>query len=268
MFGKTFAAWLAAAVLLSPLPAPAQAEGRHAPDSKQPASDRNPDLAETGKLIADETNQFRREHGLVELKVNDDLHAAARYFARFMARTDKYGHTADGKQPWDRTADHGYESCMIAENIAWEYNSAGFSTRGLADALVRAWEDSPPHRKNMLDPDLREIGVAVAHSEKTGRYYAVQDFGRPKADEIRFRVMNDTGAPVEYTVDGKTVSLEPDYTMTDRTCRPPELDFEGAGGKEGQTFHPRNGARFVLHADGQGGYTVEEQPPPPAGGGR
>jgi hypothetical protein len=31
----------------------------------------------------------------------------------------------------------------------------------------------------MLDPDVREIGVGVARSNKTGRYYAVEDFGRP-----------------------------------------------------------------------------------------
>jgi cysteine-rich secretory family protein len=199
--------------------------------------------------------------------VNDELTAATRYFARFMARTDKYGHTADGRQPWDRTADHGYQSCLVAENIAWEYDPAGFTARELADALVRGWENSPPHRKNMLDPDLREIGVGVAHSQKTDRYYAVEEFGRPKSEEIRFRITNVTDATVKYTVDGKAVSLEPGYTMTHRTCRPPELTFEGAGGDGGRTLHPQNGARFVLRDDGQGSYTVTEKPPRSAGGG-
>ena len=176
MFSKCLRGWLATAVLLAPLPARAQN------DTGRPTGDQSPDLGEVKKLIVEETNQLRREHGLPELKVNEDLSQSARYFAGFMARTDKYGHTADGKQPWDRTADHGYESCMVAEKIAWEYNPAGFATRDLAGALVRGWEHSPPHRKNMLDPDLEEIGVGVAHSKETGRYYAVQDFGRPRSD--------------------------------------------------------------------------------------
>jgi uncharacterized protein YkwD len=269
MLDKTLVGCLAAALLLGPPSARAQEPGDRPPDPRPPASgaaaasDQTPDLSQVARLIVEGTNRFRRDHGLPELKENDDLTAAARYLAGFMARTDKYGHTADGKQPWDRTADHGYESCLVAENIAWEMNPAGFTTRGLADALVRGWENSPPHRKNMLDPDLKEIGVGVAHSEKTGRYYAVEDFGRPKADEIRFRVTNNTDATVKYTVDGKAVSLEPGYTMSHRTCRPPELTFEGS-----KTHHPQNGARFVLRDDGQGGYTVSETTAPSAGAGK
>jgi hypothetical protein len=117
----------------------------------------------------------------------------------------------------------------------------------------------------MLDPDVEEIGVGVARSKETGRYYAVQDFGRPKSDEIRFRITNATDATVKYTVDGKTYSLEAGYTMTHRSCPAPELRFEGAGDK---TYHPRSGTRFVLREDEQGGYTAEEQPPRDSGGGR
>ena len=45
---------------------------------------------------------------------------------------------------------------------------------------VEGWERSAAHRKNMLDRDATEIGVAVAHSPRTGRYYGVQVFGRPR----------------------------------------------------------------------------------------
>jgi uncharacterized protein YkwD len=243
MFGRFLLGSLAAVLLFIPPPALAQNDG-----------DPSADMAEVGKLIVDGTNEYHRQHDLPELKVNDKLQQAAEDFARFMARTDKYSHTADGKHPWERTADHGYESCLVAENIAWEYNSAGFSTRELAEAFLRGWEKSLPHRKNMLDPDLTEIGVGVAHRDDTGRYYAVQDFGRPKSDEIRFQVTNKTDTTVKYAVDGRTVSLEPGYTMTHRTCRVPEVRFEEAD----KSFHPRSGARYVLRADDQGGYTVEE----------
>ncbi len=39
-----------------------------------------------------------------------------------------------------------------------------------------------PARKNMLAPEVTETGVAVARSGKTGRYYAVQMFGRPRVN--------------------------------------------------------------------------------------
>src|SRR5262249_61061220 len=139
---------------------------------------------------------------------------AAQDFAAYLAREDKFSHTADGKQPWERTAAQGYEECLIAENIAWESNSRGFSSRGLAKAFLKGWQNSPPHRKNLLDPDLTEIGVGVAYSKKSGRYYGVQDFGRPRSEQITFAITNETDETIRYTVDGKDFSIEPRYTMT------------------------------------------------------
>ena len=136
-----------------------------------------------------------------------ELSRAARYFADFMARTDKYGHTADGKQPSDRAKEYGYNFCIIAENIAWEFKTYGFTTEGLAERLFRGWKNSPEHRANMLDPDVYDIGVAVAHSEKTGRYYGAQEFGRPPSKAISFQVANRTSGSVHYTVDGESFTL-------------------------------------------------------------
>ena len=47
----------------------------------------------------------------------------------------------------ERTAAQGYAECLVAENIAWESDPRGFTARGLARALVKGWQDSPPHRK-------------------------------------------------------------------------------------------------------------------------
>ena len=43
------------------------------------------------------------------------------------------------------------------------------------------------------DPDVTETGVAVARSEKTGYYYGVQMFGRPKSAAVVFKVENRAG---------------------------------------------------------------------------
>lgn len=36
-----------------------------------------------------------------------------------MAKTGKYGHAADGRKPAERAAAHGYEYCIVRENIAY-----------------------------------------------------------------------------------------------------------------------------------------------------
>src|ERR1700732_391552 len=131
------------------------------------------DFDAAARQIIDLTNQFRKKEGRRELTPNEELTRAARYFSDFMARTDKYGHTADGKQPAERAKEFGYRYCIIAENIAWELKTSGFTTEGLAESLFNGWKNSPEHRANMLDPDVYDIGVAVARSEKSGKYYGV-----------------------------------------------------------------------------------------------
>ncbi len=197
------------------------------------------------------------------MNVNEKLTKTAREFADYLARTDRFSHTADGRSPGQRVSASGYEWCIVAENIAWEYDSAGFTTRGLGQALLTGWKNSPEHRRNMLDSDVTEIGVGVARSEKTGRYYAVQDFGRPHSAAIVFKVANETDAVARYRVDGKSFTLPPATTRTHERCRPAELEFQGAGDsaapEDAREFHPANGQRFVVRSDGSGGYRLVEE---------
>ncbi|MCZ9297174.1 CAP domain-containing protein [Corynebacterium yonathiae] len=39
------------------------------------------------------------------------------------------------------------------------------------------WADSPGHRKNLLDPQAKSVGIGVA-KDKDGKLFAVQNFGR------------------------------------------------------------------------------------------
>src|SRR5437868_4626698 len=104
-----------------------------------------PELREAEKSVIALTNGLRRQNHLPDLKSSDvDLDQATRYFANFMARTDLYGHEADGNHPADRARIFGYDYCIIDENIAWQFNSGGFSTRELARSFYEGWRDSPP----------------------------------------------------------------------------------------------------------------------------
>jgi uncharacterized protein YkwD len=264
-------AYVLAVLLLLPASAPAQSVEPDDSDSLAPgpqvqvASATKPDLERTGELITQMTNEFRSRHGRGRLSVNPELVRTAQDFADYLARTDTFSHTADGKQPSQRVREHGYRFCLVAENIAWEYNSAGFTTPALARAFVAGWRHSPGHRKNMLDGDLDEIGVGVARSAKTGRYYAVQDFGRPRSKAVVFRITNDTDEAVRYTLDGQSFTLKPHFTVTHTRCRSPEVDFQESRGKAAsdkdaeETFHPKGGAQFTVRGGRADGFTVEER---------
>jgi uncharacterized protein YkwD len=270
MLDRCFPMLLLTALFLTPWPAQAQKlkelsseETRLTPQSTR-AAPRSAKLARVAKSIVKATNQFRRQNDRGKLRVNQPLSRAAQYFAECIARTGKISHTADSKEPWDRVADYGYEYCLVAENIALRYSSSGYSARDLVRGFMKSWKNSPGHRKNMLDPDVTEIGVGVARS-KEGKYYAVQDFARPKSDTIRFRISNDTNTRIEYSVGVKSYTIRPRYTISHWRCRRPRLKIQLLGENQaastqgGQEFHPRKGSLYVIRKNQSGEYAVKEK---------
>src|SRR5690606_15257530 len=142
---------------------------------------------------------------------DEDLAKTAAEFARYMARTDKYGHRADDRSPSERATAQGYQYCLVSENIAYQFQTQGFQTAKLVEGFVDGWKDSPGHRENMLEPAVTQTGVAVAQSETTGVFYAVQMFGRPQSAKIGFRLANPTEVSLEYQLGGQKFSLPPRY---------------------------------------------------------
>ncbi len=212
-----------------------------------------PDLRQAAKLIVEQTNNFREQQGRERLETNAKLTETAQDFADFMARTDQYGHTADGNRPSQRVKQHGYEYCLVAENIAYQFSSIGFATGELAEKFVEGWKNSPGHRKNMLNPAATETGVAISQSDQTGYFYAVQLFGRPKSMQITFKVTNKADAAVQYKIGEHAFPLPPRFTRTHRRCRPSELTFVWPEESERQpkTFEAADGAQFVITGEGQ-----------------
>lgn len=208
----------------------------------QPA---RPQLSEASRLIVDETNAFRRAHGAGNTVSQPQLADAALEFARFMARTDRYSHEADGKTPVQRSTAHGYRHCVVLENIAFVQSSAGFRTGELAQRLVAGWQQSPGHRKNMLDPAVTETGVAIAQSPRSNRFYAVQMFGRPWSQAIEFALTNHSVGTVDYELDGEAFRLAPRQTHTHQRCRPPRVEVAVPGAAP-LRLAPAHGARYVL----------------------
>jgi hypothetical protein len=140
-----------------------------------PAASASADSFEDSVLAL--ANQERASRGLAPLTMASELQNAARGYAGAMASGGFFSHNGpDGSTPSSRAEAAGYGGwTWVAENIA-----AG---QGSPEAVMGAWMDSEGHRKNLLDPRAKEIGVGHVHAGGT-RYghYWVQNFGaRPGA---------------------------------------------------------------------------------------
>jgi uncharacterized protein YkwD len=223
-----------------------------------------PDTAAAVKAIIDKTNAFRRENGLEKLAVNADLTLAARHFAEFMAANAKYGHDADGRHAEERAVKVGYDYCLIGENIAYQYDPVGFTTKRLAEGFVEGWEKSPEHRRNMLNPDVTEVGMGIARSEVNGHYYAVQMVGRPKSLAINFEVNNKSDISLECRIGSEKFSLPANSHRKCEVCRPETLIIHFPSDKKKNlttrtmTLKPANGDQLVI-TNGDEGFQIKKE---------
>jgi uncharacterized protein YkwD len=134
-------------------------------------------ISEFGRRVVELTNQYRLQNGLSPLALNNKLTAVAQAYSERMARQDFVAHQApDGSMPWERMTAGGYQWSRAAENLA-----AGQQT---PEAVVQSWINSPSHRENLLDAQVKEIGVGYYFlANDTGNvnynYYWTQNFGSP-----------------------------------------------------------------------------------------
>jgi hypothetical protein len=201
------------------------------------------DVRRVEARILEGASAFRAEQRLGKLTAEPRLTAAAQEFAVFMARTGKYGHEADGRTPVQRAASRGYDHCLVAENIAYQYSNRDTGTEELARIFMEGWRASPGHRKNLLDADATQTGAAVARAQD-GRYYAVHLFGRPASEKTTFEIRNESRATVAYRLGDKGYTLSPRSVRTHGSCRVEKLAIEVPGADP--AYRPRNGERFVI----------------------
>lgn len=147
-----------------------------------------------GSIISS-TNSQRVSNGLGSLTSNSTLSAAANAKAQDMFANQYFAHTSpQGKTPWDFIHAAGYDYTYAGENLAIGYNDIS--------ELMSAWMASPTHRENILNPNFREIGVAVVSGTYEGAetLIAVQEFGAQES------------APAE-AVASESVTPEPDENI-------------------------------------------------------
>ena len=108
------------------------------------------------------SNAVRRGHGLRELRIDPLLSTAARRHSLDMVRRGYFAHTGPSGDTFvQRIRSAGYLSSahrwLVGENLAW-----GWGASGSPGGIVKAWLRSPEHRKILLRPSYREVGVGVA----------------------------------------------------------------------------------------------------------
>ena len=217
-----------------------------------------PDIAVAETAIIEMTNSVRQREKLLPVASDKALTAAARAYAAYLAKTNKFAHDADGHQPSDRASASGYEHCQIAENLALSSDSRGYDARVLATHTVEGWLNSPGHRANLLAPGVTDIGVAVARvPDKDPKYVMVEMFGRPRALASEFQVSNATKGPVQYALSGEAETIDPGMGITHTVCNSKTITFQKAGSKPlSQQFEAKNGQVYTIRQKA-GAVTVE-----------
>jgi uncharacterized protein YkwD len=117
-------------------------------------------------------NEARKKAGLAPLRSNALLDKAAQRHAEDMLARGYFAHESpEGKTVRERAKAAGYDWRAIGENVA----EGQFSV----DEVMDTWLRSPGHRRNILDPDFKELGVGLALGRSGEAYRVVwtQAFG-------------------------------------------------------------------------------------------
>lgn len=163
------------------------------PDSSEDSSDYEAFKEATLEVINEARAEGREcgEYGYFPpappVSWNDHLYASALEHSKDMAISDTFSHTGSGTSS-DVTAQalHPGEGSSVSERI--EYNGYGDWQRygeniaagtvmDEASEAMKGWLNSPGHCKNIMNPDFKEVGMAVYYFEDSHyKHYWTQDF--------------------------------------------------------------------------------------------
>ena len=108
----------------------------------------------------DLVNAYRKEKGLKPLRLSAALTEAAKAHSKDLAKWDRISHYgSDGSNPWDRVKRVGYNAKVAAENVG--------TGQASIDEVMKGWQASPGHNKNLLLADAQEMGIALVQDPRT-----------------------------------------------------------------------------------------------------
>jgi len=125
-------------------------------------------------VLVDLTNDARIADNKLALAKSPLLERAAKLKAEDMATFQYFAHTSPrGITPWYWFGQAGYTFIYAGENLAVDFTES--------KDVENAWLASPTHKKNILNSNFTEIGIATTEGFFNGRptTFVVQMFGKP-----------------------------------------------------------------------------------------
>jgi uncharacterized protein YkwD len=127
-------------------------------------------LSQFESSVLVDINRFRLEHGLARLRLSPQLTSAANAHSEQMGIDGYFAHaSADGAAFWQRLQSFYRRSparfWAVGENLLWSTSSLS------GNRALDMWLASPPHRRNLLDPRWREIGISAVHEARAPGVY-------------------------------------------------------------------------------------------------
>lgn len=195
-------------------------------DDSQPAGEPAPAAPEASAApgpaseLLQLLNQERLAHGLAPLASRGDVTSIAQDHSLRMARAEAIFHNDE------------YFSAATKEEIGAARRAENVAMSGSAGQAHRRLMDSPPHRANILDPGLTQVGLAAA-ADESGFLYFTQAFLVPvsrsggTASPVAASTTPDRGDPspptsasAEARVREPAVLALPDDAPAETTSRP------------------------------------------------
>lgn len=154
-----------------------------------------PDPASMARIVANEmiqlANSARKENNLPPLEVSQILVNSAIQKGNDMLLREYFTHdTPDGDKPWNFINKKEYDYVFAGENLAMDFTSG--------EMIHEAFMKSPSHRRNILDPDYKEIGVAVVSGKMFGNDtdILVMFFGTQRRELLAAEKAKKTTSPI------------------------------------------------------------------------
>ncbi len=122
-------------------------------------------------------NQARTQAGVEPLNENSALVEYAQVKGQDMINRDYFAHdTPEGKRPWQWINRGDYDYVYAGENLAMDFTSAEM----VHDAFMK----SPSHRRNILNPKYKDVGISVLSGQLNGNetILLVEFFGTQRKD--------------------------------------------------------------------------------------
>lgn len=135
--------------------------------------------------IIELSNQERVKKDLKPIRANQFLTKAAKNKGDFLKQRQIFSHNTEEKKFSDWVSKVGYDYLYVGENLALDFSDS--------EDVVQAWMNSPLHKKNLLYPEYKEVGVAVieGYNKDSSSILVVQIFATPSNEKFSKQTEND-----------------------------------------------------------------------------